>query len=80
LNTANAIDKALHAWKRRVIFHAFSEKALKSMEEDFLANIRNGFKGARVKTALNMVYTLGITHIINSLLNLSNPNATRQLT
>ena len=60
LNTHNTIDKVLHARKRRVMSHAFSEQALKSMEDDFLVNIRAwcaALKEKSVKGALNMVCT-----------------------
>lgn len=39
-NTHSSIDKATHARKRRVLSHAFSETALKSMEKYMLANER----------------------------------------
>ena len=39
-NTHSSIDKASHARKRRVLSHAFSETALKSMEKYMLTNVR----------------------------------------
>lgn len=39
-NTHSSIDKASHARKRRVLAHAFSETALKSMEKYMLTNER----------------------------------------
>jgi cytochrome P450 len=39
-NTHSSIDKAAHARKRRVLSHAFSENAVKSMERYVLGNIR----------------------------------------
>ncbi|MCJ1266174.1 hypothetical protein MMC22_006056 [Lobaria immixta] len=39
-NTHSSIDKASHARKRRVLAHAFSEAALKSMEKYMLTNER----------------------------------------
>jgi cytochrome P450 len=37
----SSIDKAAHARKRRVLSHAFSETAMKSMEKYILTNIRS---------------------------------------
>jgi cytochrome P450 len=39
-NTHSSIDKAAHARKRRVLSHAFSDGAIKSMEKYVLANVR----------------------------------------
>ncbi|KAH8695055.1 putative cytochrome P450 monooxygenase [Talaromyces proteolyticus] len=39
-NTHNAIDKTLHGKKRRVLSHAFSDNALKGMEDVMLLHIR----------------------------------------
>ena len=39
-STHSAIDKATHARKRRVLSHAFSDAAIKSMESHVLANVR----------------------------------------
>lgn len=39
-NTHNAIDKSIHGRKRRVLSQAFSEHALKGMEDVMLVNIR----------------------------------------
>lgn len=39
-NTHNARDKDLHARKRRVLSHAFSDGAIKEVEKYILANIR----------------------------------------
>jgi hypothetical protein len=38
----SAIDKAQHARKRRVMSHAFSDSAIKSLEKYILANVRVG--------------------------------------
>lgn len=38
-NVHSAIDKSLHARKRRVISHAFADGAIKSMEKYIIANI-----------------------------------------
>jgi hypothetical protein len=38
-NVHSAIDKSLHARKRRVISHAFADSAIKSMEKYVIANI-----------------------------------------
>lgn len=40
-NTHSSIDKDSHARKRRVLSHAFSDSAIKSMEKYILANIRS---------------------------------------
>jgi cytochrome P450 len=40
-NTHSSIDKASHARKRRVLSHAFSDGAIKSMEKYILANVRS---------------------------------------
>ncbi|KAH8588815.1 cytochrome P450 [Bisporella sp. PMI_857] len=40
-NTHSSIDKASHARKRRVLSHAFSDGALRSMEKYILANVQN---------------------------------------
>jgi len=39
-NTHSSIDKSAHARKRRVLSHAFSDHAIKSMEKYILANVR----------------------------------------
>lgn len=39
-NTHNCRDRALHARKRRVMAHAFSDSAIKEMERYILANVR----------------------------------------
>ncbi|RDW60060.1 putative cytochrome P450 67 [Coleophoma crateriformis] len=39
-NTHSSIDKASHARKRRVLSHAFSDTAIKAMENHILANVR----------------------------------------
>lgn len=39
-NTHNAIDKTMHGKKRRVLSHAFSDNALKGMEDVMLIHIR----------------------------------------
>ncbi|KAF7885216.1 hypothetical protein EAF00_011034 [Botryotinia globosa] len=39
-NTHSSIDKASHARKRRVLSHAFSDNAIKTMEKYILANVR----------------------------------------
>lgn len=39
-NTHNAIDKSVHGRKRRVLSQAFSDNALKGMEDVMLLNIR----------------------------------------
>ncbi|WPH01613.1 Hypothetical protein R9X50_00446100 [Acrodontium crateriforme] len=39
-NTHSSIDKASHARKRRVLSHAFSDSAIKSMENHILAHVR----------------------------------------
>ncbi|KAL2060724.1 hypothetical protein VTL71DRAFT_9365 [Oculimacula yallundae] len=39
-STFSLIDKARHAQRKRVIAHAFSERALKGVEQGFLQNIR----------------------------------------
>lgn len=39
-NTHNSRDKALHARKRRVLSHGFSDSAMKEMERYILANVR----------------------------------------
>lgn len=40
-NTHNTMDKAVHARKRRVLSHAFSDTAIKQMEKYILGNIRS---------------------------------------
>jgi cytochrome P450 len=40
-NTHSSIDRASHARKRRVLSHAFSDGAIKSMEKYILANVRS---------------------------------------
>lgn len=40
-NTHSSIDKAHHARKRRVLSHAFSDAAIKSMEKYVLGNVRS---------------------------------------
>lgn len=44
-NTHNARDKDLHARKRRVLSHAFSDGAIKEVERYILANIRTFCEG-----------------------------------
>ena len=39
-NTHSSIDKASHARKRRVLSHAFSDNAIKTMEKYILGNVR----------------------------------------
>lgn len=39
-NTHNAVDKKMHSRKRRVMAHAFSEVALKDMEEVMIEQIQ----------------------------------------
>ncbi|ESZ91878.1 hypothetical protein SBOR_7743 [Sclerotinia borealis F-4128] len=39
-NTHSSIDKVSHARKRRVLSHAFSDNAIKTMEKYILANVR----------------------------------------
>jgi len=39
-NTHSSIDKSSHARKRRVLSHAFSDNAIKSMEKYILGNVR----------------------------------------
>ncbi|KAL3422894.1 cytochrome p450 family protein [Phlyctema vagabunda] len=39
-NTHSSIDKASHARKRRVLSHAFSDTAIKAMENHILGNVR----------------------------------------
>jgi cytochrome P450 len=39
------MDKAVHARKRRVLSHAFSDNAIKQMEKYILGNIRSFCKG-----------------------------------
>lgn len=39
-NTHSSIDKASHARKRRVLSHAFSDSAIKTMEKYIMANVR----------------------------------------
>ncbi|KAK3216477.1 hypothetical protein GRF29_8g3398054 [Pseudopithomyces chartarum] len=41
-NVHSSIDKAQHARKRRVMSHAFSDAAIKSLERWILANVRTG--------------------------------------
>lgn len=40
VNVHSSIDKAQHARKRRVMSHAFSDAAIKSLEKYILANVR----------------------------------------
>lgn len=44
-NTHNCRDRALHARKRRVMAHAFSDSAIKEMERYILANVRTFCEG-----------------------------------
>lgn len=44
-NTHNCRDKQLHARKRRVMAHAFSDGAIKEMERYILANVRTFCEG-----------------------------------
>jgi hypothetical protein len=39
-NVHSSIDKGMHARKRRVLSHAFSDQAIKSLEKYILANVR----------------------------------------
>lgn len=39
-NTHSSIDKTMHSRKRRVLSHAFSDTAIKSMEKYILGNVR----------------------------------------
>ncbi|KAF2275234.1 benzoate 4-monooxygenase cytochrome-like protein P450 [Westerdykella ornata] len=41
-NVHSSIDKMAHARKRRVLSHAFSDAAIKSLEKYILANVRTG--------------------------------------
>lgn len=40
-NTINAIDKKLHAFKRRILTQVYSEKGMRTIEERYLTNIRD---------------------------------------
>ncbi|KAL2067540.1 hypothetical protein VTL71DRAFT_1965 [Oculimacula yallundae] len=51
-NTHSSIDKASHARKRRVLSHAFSDSAIKSMERYILANVRTFCDKLGAKPAL----------------------------
>lgn len=42
VNVHSSIDKLQHARKRRVLSHAFSDQAIKSLERWILANVRTG--------------------------------------
>jgi hypothetical protein len=42
VNVHSSIDKVQHARKRRVMSHAFSDSAIKSLEKYILANVRTG--------------------------------------
>ncbi|CZT44681.1 related to benzoate-para-hydroxylase (cytochrome P450) [Rhynchosporium secalis] len=58
-STFSVIDKVRHGRQRRVMAHAFSERALKGVEEDFLQNIRTwcdrvGEVGKEGSIGLNM--------------------------
>lgn len=44
-NTHNCRDRTLHARKRRVMAHAFSDNAIKEMEKYILANVRTFCEG-----------------------------------
>lgn len=49
----SAIDKQQHARKRRVISHAFSDQAIKSLEKYVLANVRTGCRLLAEKSGQN---------------------------
>ena len=53
-NTHSSIDKASHARKRRVLSHAFSDAAIRTMEKYILANVRTFTKALGQKSS---VYT-----------------------
>lgn len=40
-NTITAIDKKVHAFKRRILTQVYSEKGMRTIEERYLANIRD---------------------------------------
>jgi cytochrome P450 len=49
-NTHSSIDKVAHARKRRVLSHAFSDGAIKSMEKYILGNVRSFCTGLGSKS------------------------------
>lgn len=51
-NTHNCRDRQLHARKRRVMAHAFSDAAIKEMERYILANIRTFCDGVGAKSSI----------------------------
>jgi cytochrome P450 len=51
-NTHSSIDKASHARKRRVLSHAFSDSAIKTMEKYIMANVRTFCSALGTKPAL----------------------------
>ena len=54
-STHSAIDKAQHARKRRVISHAFSDVAIKSMENHVLAHVRQFCQNLGTMDGRNLV-------------------------
>ncbi|KAH2293159.1 hypothetical protein KXV50_003788 [Aspergillus fumigatus] len=65
-NTHNAIDKAMHGRKRRVLSQAFSDQALKSMEDVMLLHVRQlceiltgGLDGPKGEKSATAVFNLG---------------------
>lgn len=50
----NAISKEVHAKKRKVLSHAFSDKAMRSMEEYMLTHIRTFSAGLTSSKPINM--------------------------
>lgn len=62
VSTHSAIDRSVHARKRRVLSHAFSDAAIKSMENHILAHIRQfcsnlGGSNMGEKSLSNNVYS-----------------------
>lgn len=53
VNVHSSIDKMQHARKRRVMSHAFSDQAIKSLEKYILANVRQGCRILAEKTGQN---------------------------
>lgn len=70
MNTFKVIDKKVHASRKRIITNAFSDRALKGMEEYFVSNIEkwcDAIKSVAGKEGLNMARTISISaKIINS--------------
>ncbi|OCK75144.1 cytochrome P450 [Lepidopterella palustris CBS 459.81] len=60
-NTHSSIDKTVHARKRRVLSHAFSDSAVKSLERYILANVRTACRilGERAHEGGNGGMTVG---------------------